>query len=91
MQKKTWVYYEDNAADAGANHIMDSFFYQMGFILGTVMLSTGAVVVAFYGEGGERIVCWIVLSILTFSVFVGGMAWVESTTSSMANIMQMGR
>ena len=45
---------------------------------------------AFTGEGAERWVAYIIIAIITFSIYIGGMAWVESVMTSTQNARVVG-
>jgi hypothetical protein len=35
-------------------------------------------ILAFTGQGAERWIAYIMIAIITFSIYVGGAAWIES-------------
>lgn len=45
------------------------------FVLGALAAVIGLIAVGFYGTGTERTVCLVIIAIITFSLFVGGNAW----------------
>ena len=69
------------ARDAEANNNMWGFWRECLFLLGTVILIIGLLVASFFGKGADRWVCLIILAIVTFSIYVGGIAWISSVTS----------
>ena len=48
----------------------------MLFVFGTIVLSFGLLIVSWTAQGAERWICLIMLAIITFSLYVGGIAWV---------------
>jgi hypothetical protein len=47
-----------------------------------VILVVGLLTVGFGGEKHERLICLIMIAIITFSVYVGGLAWINTIVSS---------
>jgi hypothetical protein len=72
----------DTADRAMLYHAMWSYWYVWVFVFGTLLLMTGLLLVAFFGQGPERWVAYIIIAIVSFSIYVGGFAWVESVVSS---------
>ncbi len=66
--------------DAVANQQASRYWSGLAFVFGTLLLSCGLLVVGFTGSGSERIICLIMLAIITFSIFVGGIAWIPNLT-----------
>jgi hypothetical protein len=63
---------------ADANNKIWGYYREMAFVLGTVVLMVGLLAIGFSGEGPERTICLIMLAIITFSIYVGGTAWIAS-------------
>ncbi len=82
-----WSNLADAATNAGANHTMWSYFYQWLFLLGSITLTLGLLIVGFHGSGAERTICLIMIAIVTFSIYIGGMAWIEAVTTSMSGLL----
>ena len=61
---------------------MVSYWHEWLFIIGSVVLALGLLTVAFTGKGPEQWISYIMIAIITFSIYVGGTAWIESTISS---------
>jgi hypothetical protein len=59
-----------------------AYFYEMGFILGTILLVAGAGGIAATGTLPERIAALAVLVIVTFSIYVIGAPWLVSAMQS---------
>jgi len=51
---------------------------QRVFTFGTLVLAIGLLAVGFTGSTGQRWICLIMLAVVLFSVYVGGMAWAGS-------------
>lgn len=64
--------------DARINNMVSGYLHEVLFLLGTVILSIGLIALGFSSDGAERMICLIMLAIITFSVYVGGIAWVRS-------------
>lgn len=67
--------------NAGANFRTFSYYREWGFLLGTVLLVFGLVATGFTADGAARWICLIMLAIITFSIYVGGIAWLGSLAS----------
>jgi hypothetical protein len=77
-----WKPLRESSLKARSNHDMWVYWYEWIFIFGTVVLVLGMLTLAFTGQGAERWVAYIMIAILTFSLYVGGAAWLESQVSS---------
>lgn len=77
-----WKPLREAALKGQNNHRMAIYWYEWLFIFGTVVLVLGLLIVAFTGEGAERWIAYIMIAIITFSIYVGGAAWIESIMSS---------
>jgi hypothetical protein len=84
IEKETgeWKPAKEAAQSAQNNHRMWVYWYELLFIFGTVVLVLGVLTLAFTGQGAERWVAYIIIAILTFSVYVGGFAWMASAENS---------
>lgn len=80
-EQNKWNRMKIRARDAEANNNMWGFWRECLFLLGTVILIIGLLVASFFGKGADRWVCLIILAIVTFSIYVGGIAWISSVTS----------
>jgi hypothetical protein len=77
-----WKPLREAAMKAATNHRMTIYWYEWLFIFGTVVLVLGVLTLAFTGQGPERWVAYIMIAIITFSIYVGGAAWIGSIVSS---------
>lgn len=62
----------EHAVDRGRIRI---YWLEWTFLVGALALTTGLIAVASLGAGPERIICLVIIGVLTFSLFVGGTAW----------------
>lgn len=77
-----WKPMRESAMGALNYHRMWVFWYECLFIFGTLVLVLGVLTLAFTGQGAERWVAYIMIAIITFSIYVGGAAWIESIMTS---------
>ena len=63
------------ARDADASYKMWGWWRESIFVFGTLGLTIGLLAVGFSGSGAERWICLIMIAIITFSIYVGGLAW----------------
>lgn len=74
-EKDEWKELRRSANRAAADANMARYWHEMVFVLGTVLLMGGLVVVGATGVGAERWIALIMIAIITFSIFVVGWAW----------------
>ena len=60
------------------NNRINGYWREIFFVFATVILAVGLLAVSWVAEGTERMVCLIMLAILTFSIYIGGAAWINS-------------
>ena len=80
-QRTKWARMKIKSRDSAANNNMWGFWRECVFALGTLVLTVGLLTVGFNGQGADRWICLIMLAIVTFSIYVGGIAWVSSIIS----------
>jgi len=73
----------DDARDAKLKNQMYGFLREALFVFGTMVLTLGLLSVGITGQGAERWVCLVMLAIITFSLYVGGIAWVGTLSGLM--------
>jgi len=78
LERGKWLDLESDARVAEANNVSQGYWREWLFLIGSLALVVGALTVAFAGAGGERIVCLIIVGLIVFSIYVGGMAWTGS-------------
>ena len=81
-ERGEWKELRRDAENARASRILSQFWRELLFVLGTVILVVGLLTVGFGGEKHERLICLIMIAIITFSVYVGGLAWINTIVSS---------
>ena len=59
-----------------------AYWREWVFVLSAIVLTIGLLAVSAIAEGAERLVCLIMLAIITFSIFIGGVAWMAGARSS---------
>ncbi len=77
-----WKPLRESAMKASNEHRMSIYWHEWLFIFGTVVLVLGVLTLAFTGHGAERWIAYIMIAIITFSIYVGGVAWIGSIVSS---------
>lgn len=63
------------ASNARANHGINAYWRELFFVFAAIVLALGLLVVSWGADGAERWVTLTMLAIITFSLFIGGMAW----------------
>ena len=76
------------ASKTATKNLIWAYWREWVFVIGSMALVIGLILVAFLGTGPERIVCFVMLGIITFSIYIGGMAWVSSMLNSIAGGVQ---
>ena len=72
-----------DARDAAVTNDMRGYWREWVFVIGSICLMIGCILVGFKGSGAERLICLIMIAIVTFSIYVGGVAWVSSVQNTM--------
>lgn len=80
LERGRWLQMQRETRDAELELATGRYWHEWGFVIGTLLLTTGLLLLAFHGEPNERRVCLIMLAIITFSLYVGGFAWLDSLT-----------
>lgn len=75
LTRGRWRELQYAADNASASNRMWAYWREMFFVFGSMLLSIGLLAVAFTGQTSERWVCLIMLAIIAFSIFIGGVAW----------------
>ncbi|GAB4142761.1 MAG: hypothetical protein Tsb009_13290 [Planctomycetaceae bacterium] len=70
------------ARDAGFYKSTGSYWREWIFVIGTMILTVGLLTVGFTGYGSERTISLIMIAIITFSIYIGGIAWLDSIFDS---------
>lgn len=90
-ERGDWKSLKRDARNAFDNNTLGQFWRELLFVIGTVILSVGLLTVGFTGEPHERRICLIMITIITFSIYVGGIAWIETLVSRVASITRAMR
>lgn len=77
-ERGDWKSLKRDAENAVENNTLGRFWRELLFVIGTVILSLGLLTVGFTGQTHERWICLIMITIITFSIYVGGIAWMDS-------------
>jgi hypothetical protein len=67
---------------------MWGYWTEWVFVLGSILLMIGLILVGFTGVGAERIICLAMIAIITFSIYIGGIAWLASVVNTMGGVIQ---
>ena len=71
-----WRELNNAARDADANNKINAYWRAVFFVFATVVLALGLLAVSWTSDGAERWVCLIMLAIITFSIYIVGVAWI---------------
>ncbi len=74
-QAGEWRELESAARTAAMNHKINGYWREVFFVFAAIVLSLGLLIVSWGADGAERWITLMMLAIITFSVFVGGLAW----------------
>jgi len=77
LERGEWRELRIAARDAAARHQMWAYWYEIFFVFASLLLVAGLLVVSWNAQGAERLVCLIILAIIAFSIYVGGIAWAQ--------------
>ena len=75
LEKGEWKSLRRSAEDAKYTSARWGWWFELMFLLGTIVLVMGLLITAVVGQGAERYVCLIILTIITFSLYIIGSAW----------------
>jgi len=84
LEADEWRNKLNDAELAVPSNRMWGYLREAMFMFGTVCLAVGLLAVGFTGQGAERWICLIMLAIITFSLYIGGVAWISSIMNSVA-------
>lgn len=83
LEKDDWAELKSAARDASSSNAMWGYWREWMFLAGTIVLVLGLVGTAFTsGVLVERILCLLMMAIITFSIYIGGLAWIGSIASN---------
>ena len=75
LEAGTWADLDSAAHTAGATNQINGWWREVFFVFASVVLSLGLLIVGWNADGPERWVSLIMLAIITFSLYIGGTAW----------------
>ncbi len=70
-----WRELDIAARTAKTYHKINGYWRELFFVFAAIVLSLGLLVVSWGADGAERWITLMMLAIITFSLFVGGLAW----------------
>jgi ribosomal protein S27E len=70
-----WRTLDSNARSALTSYQIDGYWRQIFFVFASIVLASGLLVVGWSADGAERWISLVMLAIITFSVYIGGLAW----------------
>lgn len=82
LQRGKWREQYESARDSSLYKSTGSYWREWMFVIGTVILAIGLLTVGFTGRGAERTICLIMIAIITFSLYIGGVAWLDAIYDS---------
>ena len=69
-------------------YLAGGYWTEWIFVIGSILLMIGLILVGFTGVGPERIICLAMIAIITFSIYIGGVAWLSSVVNTVAGVVQ---
>jgi len=78
LEKGAWKALERNVEDAHLAEAKWGWWFELGFVVGSIVLVLGLLGMGVLGQGAERMISLIMVAIITFSIYVGGVAWLAS-------------
>lgn len=73
-ERGEWKELRRDAENAQLSRTLGQYWREFLFVLGTVILVVGLLTVGFAGEKHERLICLILIAIITISVYMGGIS-----------------
>lgn len=75
LQRTDWRELAIVARDAAANNQVMAYWRELLFVIGSVLLTIGLVIVGVRGDAAQRWICLLMVAIITFSLYILGTAW----------------
>lgn len=75
LVRTTWRELKNSAQNASADQAIWNFWRQVLFVPATLLFVVGLFWYGGSSDGPERWLCWSMLAIIGYSLFVGGVAW----------------
>jgi hypothetical protein len=73
-ERGDWKDLRRNAENAPHDRTLSQYGWELLFVLGSLILSVGLLVVGFAGEPHERLICLILVAIVMIYIFMGGIS-----------------
>jgi len=77
LERGEWARLRGAAKNAADNNAMWAYYREMAFVFGSMILVIGLLGLAYTGDSAERWISYIMLAIITFSLYVGGFAFFQ--------------
>jgi len=74
-KRDNWAKTEGAAQDAQHNNAGWGYFREMGFVFGSMVFTFGLLCTGFTSTGPDRWISFVMLAIVTFSLYIWGFAW----------------
>jgi len=75
LQRGEWRELLRASRDVNTNNQLMGYWRELLFVVGTVFLTIGLIAVGVQGEGAQRWICLLMVAIITFSLYIWGIAW----------------
>ena len=75
LRQGKWAAYQEAAEDSETDNRMWSYWRQLGFLFGTMVLAVGLLFVTPTTEGPERWICLVMLTVILYSVYASNSVW----------------
>jgi hypothetical protein len=85
LERGDWRELQRNSEKKRASNVTAHYWREWMFLFGTAILTFGLVAIGFTGDGAERIVCLVLVGVMVFSVYIGGIAWIDSLVTSFSS------
>ena len=86
LEAGEWYALTTAARDAVALNQSWGYWREMAFLVGTIVFSLGLLGLMFVGVGAERYLCFGLLVIIVFSIYIGGTAWFGSMVGALSGL-----
>ena len=73
---------QKDAKEARLTNDISGYWREILFVFGSIVLSVGLLATGFTSDGPARWICLLMLAIITFSLYVGGIAWIGSISNA---------
>ena len=80
--EREWADDQSNARNAAVSNVMKSYWYELIFTLGSIILVIGLLFAAKTGSTRETTICLIMLCIILVSIYILGVPWISSIVST---------